>query len=51
MTNENKMTPTQALEVLEKATGLLQLNRADHQVIVNALKVLVDFVDKNSDKE
>lgn len=37
---ETKMTPQQAHELLTQATSLLQLNRADHQKILEALEVL-----------
>lgn len=34
------MTPQEALQLLEQATGLLQLNREDHNKIMAALAVL-----------
>ena len=34
------MTPEQALQLIEQVTGLLQLNREDHNKILAALEVL-----------
>lgn len=34
------MTPTEALELLDRATAAVAGTRADHQAIVEALKVL-----------
>ena len=37
---EEKLTPAQAFEVVYRATGSLQLNRADMQLLDNSLRVL-----------
>lgn len=34
------MTPEQAIKILEQATAVLQLSRKDHEIILQALKVL-----------
>lgn len=38
------MNPQQALALLEQATGLLTLTRADHQKVVEALQTLARVV-------
>lgn len=38
------MSPENALNLIEQATGLLQLNRADHQNILEAVRVLREAV-------
>ena len=40
----SEMTPEQALELLDKATSMLQLNRADHSAIAKALQTLNTLV-------
>lgn|GEM_PF-5281781 len=44
------MTPKQALEILDKATAGIALNRADHALIARALSVLTDFVAEASSR-
>lgn len=38
------MEPAQALEVVTNVTGGVQLNRADHQIVAEALNVLSKLV-------
>lgn len=38
------MTPEQALELLDKATAMLQLPRQDHLAVIEALKVLNETI-------
>ena len=40
------MTPEQSLELLYKATGLMQLNREDHQNIAIAVSTLREAISK-----
>lgn len=42
------MTPEQALDLLAQATGNLPLSRKDHQLILNAIQVLSDFIKKEA---
>lgn len=42
------MTPEQALNVLTVSTSLLQVNRQDHQTILEALKTLEDAIKSTS---
>lgn len=41
-----KLTPQQALKILESATEHVQLGRKDHLLVINALKVLDDLVEE-----
>ena len=43
------MTPTEALEILRNATGLLQLNRADHLRVMQAINTLEPLVAKEQE--
>lgn len=44
------MTPKDAHQLLVNATALLQLNRADHQKIVEALQVVEGLIEKPNKK-
>jgi|TARA_Y100000034_G_scaffold129502_1_gene186102 hypothetical protein len=43
------MTPTEALGILNQATGMIQANRATHEKIGEALQVLADIVQAAGD--
>lgn len=45
------MTNRDALTLLDNATGMLQLNRADHQRVADALRVLSVLVDEKEAHE
>lgn len=45
------MTPEQALAILEQATGALQLTRADHAKLLEALRVLSKVITETAQKE
>ena len=45
------MTPEQAVTILDQAASLAVLNRADHQRVVEAVNVLVKFVEDSKPKE
>lgn len=40
MQNPTELTPSEALAIVDKATSMLHLNRADHVQIANAINVL-----------
>lgn len=43
---EKQLTPMQAFDVVYRATGALQLNRADSQVLDASLRVLAQLLPK-----
>lgn len=47
----NNITPVQALELLYKVTGTIQLNRQDHQMVENAIQVLAGLLPAQENKE
>ena len=48
---EPKINPLESLMILDSATSLLQLNRADHIKIVEAVKNLEAYINKNEQKD
>ena len=44
MNNPTELTPSEALAIVDKATSMLHLNRADHVQIANAVNVLAETV-------
>lgn len=46
MDNNTQLTPQQALEVLYKLTGQLQLNRETHALMDNSIRVLAQLLPK-----
>lgn len=47
--DEQKLTPKQAFEIIYKATGALQLNRADNQVLEASLRILASCLPKDAE--
>lgn len=41
---EKKLTPAAAFEIVYRATGALQLNRADSQLLEASLRVLASLI-------
>lgn len=48
---QNNITPQQALELIYKVTGSIQLNRTDHQMVEKAIKVLAGLLPVEENKE
>lgn len=44
------LTPIQALSILDQATASLATNRQDHVKIIEAIKILNDFISSNTQK-
>lgn len=42
------MTPQQALQIIDQATGLAPLNRQAHIQVQEALKVLAEFIQEKT---
>lgn len=45
------MSPEEALNIVDSSCSMLQLNRAQHIKIADAIKVLKELIDKNKDKK
>jgi hypothetical protein len=45
------MTKEEALQVLDQATQRIQGTRADHAIIIKALQILSELVEKDSKNE
>lgn len=48
---EKQLTPAAAFEIVYRATGALQLNRADSQLLESALRTLASLIPQEQDQE
>lgn len=51
MENNTQITPQQALEVVFKLTGQLQINRETHALLDNSIRVLAQLIPAGKEGE
>jgi len=51
MNEQNKLRPLEALSILEQASGLAPLPRAEHQRVIDALKVIQEAIKPEEKKK